>query len=91
MHTLDKEVTQSYFLVWGVLGQSHLSFSAATMALAFITVITTVMLVLCVHKIEVNQLLFTCIFKCHLLDSMQLSLIHLFCIFSAWPTIGKVV
>ena len=50
--TLDKEVGQSYLMMWGVLGQSLTSSNVATMVLATITVVTVRMLVLCAQEVS---------------------------------------
>ena len=49
--TLDKEVDQSYLIMWHVMGQSHPSSSVATMVFTATTVITVRMLVLCAQEV----------------------------------------
>ena len=49
--TLDKEVGRSYLMMWGVLGQSPPSFSAA-IGVTFSAVVTLRMLELCAQEVS---------------------------------------
>ena len=55
MPTLDKEVDQSYLIMWHVLGQSPPSSSVATMVLATTTVVIVRTLASCAQQVNHKQ------------------------------------